>query len=119
MSGIFTGGSTNGINYTTLWDKYIPVSKQNSLWYTGLCGSQMVIGADARNYMAPACVNQCAGPLGLVSYLDPNKASGIIDGTSQLSKTAQNWTFQWTVPDLPEDDPETAFLRMRQTIRTT
>lgn len=101
MSGISNGYSTNGTNYTTLWDAYVPVSKPNLSWYAGLCSNQINTGytTSYTNYVTPACKNMCTGPLDLTSYLDGEHALfQIVDGTAKLPSTAQNWTFQWTAP---------------------
>lgn len=91
---------TDKVDYTTLWNTSIPVSEPNSLWYSGLCQSQIV--NTHQDYVVPACNNRCTGPLGLLSYLTGSNAPEIVDGSTKIPTTAQNWTFSWTAPNTPE-----------------
>lgn len=108
MSGIFnsTENLSNSTNetFSSLWEQYLPLSKQNSLWFSGFCLAWGLLGRESKGYSPPACANYCAGPLGLkeqvletlynTAYIDRYDSGCILDGSASRP-SGPSWTIPW------------------------
>lgn len=92
--------STDNETYSDLWQKYLPTSEQNSLWFTGYCLTWGLVGVNGEGFSAPACENYCIGPLGLAdALLEVEGSTGLyMSGTTLDRKVARPTGSSWTIP---------------------
>lgn len=104
MSGIsnITGGyhsytGYNGQNFSDIWGPDLPLTKQNSLWFSGFCANWGLIGSNAPQSSAPACLNTCLGPLGLTStkVMEVGGSGGLKLDASIPRVSDSDWTVSW------------------------
>lgn len=98
---------SNNNTYASIWEQHLPLSDQNSLWFSGVCLIWGLIGKNSKYHSPPACQNYCTGPLGLEALIyaetppappaDTYSGDGMTLDTSASRPSGTSWTVPWII----------------------